>query len=166
MSNGLYEKLSILSKEAFDLLKEKGLSISIAESFTGGLIANSLIGFEGASSVVLEGIVCYSHASKCFRLGVKADTIDRFSAVSEQVVNEMIDGILSSSLSPDCAIATTGNAGPGTEENSKRGDTYIAVFANGRKIIVNKVLDGNRQENIIRGAIIAFETLIEVVKNL
>ena len=51
MSN-LLEKLSLVSKEAFDLLKSKGLTLSVAESFTGGLIVSSLIKYEGASSVV------------------------------------------------------------------------------------------------------------------
>ena len=75
-------------------------------------------------------------------------------------------GILNTKLLPDCAIATTGNAGPSVEENSKSGDTYIAVFAKGHKIIVNNVLDSSREENIVNGAIIAFETLIDLVKKI
>ncbi len=164
--NNLLEKLSLVSKEAFDLLKSKGLTLSVAESFTGGLIVSSLIKYEGASSVVKEGIVCYTHEAKRLRLGVKSSTIEQFSAVSKEVADEMLEGILRSSLNPDCAIVTTGNAGPGVEKNSKRGDTYIAVFAKGQKFLINKVIYGTREENILLGAIIAFETLIEIVKKI
>lgn len=140
-------------------------TLAIAESFTGGNIVASLVAIPGASSFVLEGLTCYSNESKSLRLGVKAETLDEFGAVSENTAREMVEGLLSSPLKPDFAVATTGNAGPGVEPLSSPGECYVAV-GNKTVISVKKLsLAGSREENISVGTLEALENLIKFVKN-
>lgn len=151
--------------EVSELFTAKKLTLAIAESFTGGTVAASVVKIAGASSYFLEGAVCYSNEAKMLRLGVKAETLDKFGAVSEQTAREMIKGLLSSPLKPDFAVATTGNAGPGAEEKSELGEAYVAAGSKENITVVRLDLKGSREENIAKGAVEALKTLIECVKN-
>ncbi|MCK5780422.1 MAG: nicotinamide-nucleotide amidohydrolase family protein, partial [Psychrilyobacter sp.] len=122
-------------------LREKDYKISLAESCTGGMIASKLIGVDGISSVFYEGIVCYSNESKKERLGVKEETLIKYGAVSEEVCNEMLEG-----LKTDVKIAVTGIAGPngGTEEKPV-GTVYIGISVEDKKVINKYNFSGNRE---------------------
>ena len=93
-------------------LIEKNISISCAESCTGGLFAGTLIGVDGISSVFERGIVTYSNRAKMEELGVKAETLDKFGAVSPETACEMASG-LAEKTGSDLCISVTGIAGPG-----------------------------------------------------
>jgi nicotinamide-nucleotide amidase len=92
-------------------------TIAVAESCTGGSIANRLTNVSGASEVFLEGCVTYSNESKVRLLGVREETLKQFGAVSEEVAREMAEGIRTRS-GADFGVSTTGIAGPtgGTTE--------------------------------------------------
>jgi len=93
------------------ILKRKKLTISCAESCTGGLLASKLTDIPGSSAYVMDAIVSYSDEAKHRLLGVKKETIKKFGAVSEQTAIEMAKGIRKRS-GTDIGISTTGIAGP------------------------------------------------------
>ena len=101
-----------------EMLIAKKLTIATAESCTGGLVASKLIEYPGISEVLLEGCVTYSNDAKMRRLGVKAETLEQFGAVSEETAREMAEGIAKTS-GADIGIATTGIAGPGGGSQEK-----------------------------------------------
>lgn len=93
------------------LLTERKTTLAVAESCTGGCIANRLTNVPGASAVLLAGLVPYSNAAKQKFLGVQADTLTRHGAVSEAVVREMAEGARQQTQAA-YALAVTGIAGP------------------------------------------------------
>lgn len=116
-----------LGERLFDILKLKKLRLSVAESFTGGRVVSSVIQNPGASEFVFEGAVTYSNESKMQRLGVSGEDLTRHGAVSSVVAYQMAAGLLKSG-NCDVAIATTGIAGPKSDDTAKPvGLCYIAV---------------------------------------
>ena len=99
------------------LLLEKGLTLSAAESCTGGLFAKTMTDIPGISEVFDRSLVTYSNKAKMEELGVKAETLEKYGAVSEETAREMAEGLERVSGSDIC-ISVTGVAGPGggTEE--------------------------------------------------
>lgn len=126
------------------LLIEKKLTISTAESCTGGMIASTLINYPGISEVFLEGAVTYSNDAKHNRLGVKNETLEKYGAVSEETAREMAIGIAKSAKT-DVSIVTTGIAGPegGTGEKPV-GLVYIGVYVQGEVTVKRCIFNGNR----------------------
>ena len=146
-----------------NLLIENNYTISIAESLTGGKIASMLVEKSGISDALLEGIVCYSNKSKITTLGVKEETLERFGAVSKAVACEMALGI-AKRLNSDFAIATTGIAGPNSDESGKPiGLVYIAIYAQGKVSISECSFVGDRELIRYRASI---EALNETRKNI
>lgn len=112
-------------------LRENGLMISAAESCTGGLFAKTITDIAGASDVFDRSIVTYSNRAKMEELGVSAETLEKYGAVSEQTAREMAEGIARVSGSDIC-VSVTGIAGPGggTEEKPV-GLIYIGLWYDG-----------------------------------
>ena len=129
----------------YDLLKEKNLTITTAESCTGGLLAGKIINVSGASDVYKEGFVTYSDEAKMKDLGVAKETLDKYSAVSSQCAEEMARGA-AKAAGADVAVVTTGIAGPegGSEENPV-GTVYIGVYYDGKTTVKRFSLGNNRQ---------------------
>ena len=129
----------------YDLLKEKNLTITTAESCTGGLLAGKIINVSGASDVYKEGYVTYSDEAKMKNLGVSKETLDQYSAVSSQCAEEMAIGA-AKAAGADVAVVTTGIAGPegGTEENPV-GTVYIGVYYQGKTTVKRYSFGTNRQ---------------------
>lgn len=115
-----------------NMLIEKNISISCAESCTGGLFAGALTDIPGISAVFERGIVTYSNRAKMEELGVSSDTLERYGAVSPQTACEMAEG-LKEKTGSDLCISVTGIAGPdgGTEEKPV-GLVYIGISYEGR----------------------------------
>ena len=115
-----------LAESTAELLLASGLRLSVAESFTGGGVASSLIAYPGMSRCLIESIVAYSNEPKKMRLGVPGDVIDKLGAVAADCAFEMASGLLGN---PDCdvVVATTGNAGPTAERDGSVGLYYVAV---------------------------------------
>ena len=99
------------------LLEEKGLTLAVAESCSGGLIGDMLTDVPGISKNFLEGAITYSNEAKIKRLGVKPETIESHGAVSRETAREMAVGI-TETTGADIGLAVTGIAGP-VEEQSK-----------------------------------------------
>lgn len=114
-------------EEIVQKLTEKGLTLTTAESCTGGLVAKRLTDVSGASAVFHGGAVTYSNRLKSEWLGVKEETLRQFGAVSEQTAREMAEGARKFAKS-DLAVAVTGIAGPNSDDTNKPlGLVYIAL---------------------------------------
>lgn len=109
-----------------ELLKEKGLTVSSAESFTGGLISKLITDVSGASSVFSLGACTYSNEAKAKILGVREETLETYGAVSKETAAEMAEGIRAVS-GADIGISTTGVAGPEPSEGKPVGKVFIGV---------------------------------------
>lgn len=116
---------SPLPKVTGDLLRKKKLTLSIAESCTGGLIASRITDIRGSSDYFLDSIISYSNEAKMKFLGVKASTLKKHGAVSKQTAMEMAEGVRIMS-GADIGISTTGIAGPaGAVKNKPVGLVWI-----------------------------------------
>ena len=148
-----------------ELLIERKLTIATAESCTGGLIASKLIEYPGISEVLLEGCVTYSNDAKMRRLGVKAETLEQFGAVSEETAREMAEGIARTS-GAEIGIATTGIAGPGGGSEEKPvGLVYMGLYYKGKTDVKKCNFAGKRQAIRERAAYTALDWLRKAMLN-
>ncbi len=134
-----------------ELLIKKGLTIAIAESCTGGLLSGRLINYPGISSVFMEGVVSYSNQSKIRLLGVRAETLEKHGAVSENTAKEMAEGICKVA-NTDVGVSITGIAGPdGGTKTRPVGLAYVGICINGITKIkkVNSTGSRNRIRNML-----------------
>lgn len=129
------------------ILIDKKVTIAVAESCTGGLVAAKLIEYPGISEVLLEGAVTYSNEAKKRRLGVKNETLSAYGAVSAETAAEMAKGIAMTS-GADIGVSTTGVAGPGPSEGKPEGLVYVGVYMGGKSYVKELHLAGKR--NVIR----------------
>lgn len=119
-----------------NMLLDKNITISCAESCTGGLFAGTLINTDGISKVFDRGIVTYSNEAKIKELGVKVETLDTFGAVSPETAAEMAEGIRAKT-GTDMAVSVTGIAGPGGGSADKPvGLVYIGIAYDGKTDVV------------------------------
>lgn len=141
------------------LLKKDGMTLSTAESCTGGYIAHLITSIAGSSAYFKGSVIAYSNQIKTNIVGVKEDTLVAHGAVSEQTVTEMALGV-KKRFKTDFAIAVSGIAGPeGGTAQKPVGTTWIAV-AGPDVLIVEKYLFGkNRQRNIRVAAVTALNKL-------
>ncbi|MDP2209020.1 MAG: competence/damage-inducible protein A [Bacteroidota bacterium] len=146
------------------LLTEKGLTISVAESCTGGLIANRITNVSGSSKYFERGVVTYSNKSKTELLGVPEELIIKHGAVSEEVAKAMAEGVRKISKT-DIGISTTGIAGPtgGTAEKpvglvwvgySDKKETFAQKFHFGDIRLITKIRASQTAMEIVRNKIL------------
>ncbi len=155
-----------LGERLFDLLKLRGLKLSTAESFTGGRVISSIITNSGASECVHEGVVSYSNDSKLERLGVKREDLIKDGAVSSIVAYQMCAGLLKGGKC-DVAIATTGIAGPKSDDTDKPvGLCYIAVGTKKGVHTYKYLLKGSREEITETAKNTALFLAIKILKNI
>ncbi|MEI3522081.1 MAG: CinA family protein [Anaerosacchariphilus sp.] len=135
-----------LAEEVVELLEKDELTVTTAESCTGGLVAARLVDVPGVSEVFKQGFITYSNKAKRKLLNVKKTTLKEFGAVSEKTAREMAKGAILAS-GADAAIATTGIAGPdgGTEEKPV-GLVYIGVSVRGQMYVEEYHFEGERSE--------------------
>ncbi len=151
IENTIYECLN---------LGKKPLTISTAESCTGGMIASKLIEVPGISENFMEAIVSYSNEAKIKRLKVKKETLEKYGAVSEEVAREMLAG-----LKTDVAISTTGIAGPGGGSKEKPvGLVYIGIRVKDKIKIFRRELKGDRNKIRQRAMMHALYNLLKILK--
>lgn len=144
-----------------DILGEKNLTLSVAESFTGGLLQDWITNIPGSSSVFLGGVVTYSNNSKETLLGVQSQTLINHGAVSEKVALEMVRGV-QKKFNSSCSISTTGIAGPGGGSEEKPvGTCYIAVRYKEKEIIKKFRFSPDREINKMRGAMMGLSLLLK-----
>lgn len=153
-----------IEKAILDIMDKKGLTLSTAESCTGGYIAQLITQHPGCSSVYAGGAVVYSYELKQSVLGVKADTLAKYGAVSEQTVKEMAAGAITH-FNTDYSVAVSGIAGPdGGTADKPVGTVWIAV-ANKNGVVAKLFTFGNkRAQNIERSAIAALTMILNLLK--
>ncbi len=148
-------------KNIIQRLIKKKLSISVAESCTGGMLSSSITSISGASKIFNIGLVTYSNLAKIKLLKVSSSNIKRYGAVSEKCCLKMVEGLSKLSKSK-INISITGIAGPkGGSKNKPVGLVYIGI-KKGKKISINKYLFKNKnRENIRKNSVKEALKLIE-----
>lgn len=129
-----------------DMLRERKMTISAAESCTGGLFAKLITDLAGSSDILNESIVTYANSAKMKYLGVSAETLEKYGAVSRQTAFEMAEGICRQS-GADVGVGITGIAGPGGGSAEKPvGLVYAGVCINGETEVKELRLTGTREK--------------------
>ncbi len=137
-----------LSQAVGDILVQQGKQIATAESCTGGYIAHLLTSVSGASAYFPGGVVSYSYEMKEKLLGVRAETLAKFGAVSEEVVREMSLGALDT-FGADVALSISGIAGPnGGTPDKPVGTVWMAVSSRDRTVVQKHLFGRDRLKNI------------------
>ncbi len=133
-----------------EALHRHGLTLSAAESCTGGLISKRITDISGCSDVFFGGCVTYTNEVKQRLLGVKSETLDAYTAVSEQVAAEMAKGVREATGS-DIGISATGIAGPGGgSEQAPVGTVYLGMSTREGESVRKLSLSSNRSREFIR----------------
>ena len=150
-----------LEEKVGELLKEKKLFLSTAESCTGGGIAVLITSIPGSSEYFNGGIVAYSKMSL---LHVSAETLEKYGAVSRETVTEMVKGAMKT-LKTDCAVATSGIAGPGGGTPEKPvGTVWIAAAYKNEIVTMKQEGDEGRKGNVKKAIQNALMLLYERLK--
>lgn len=134
-------------KEEFELialLLEKGLTISTAESCTGGMVAARLTSVSGASGAFPFGAVTYCNDAKHKVLGVSAETLEAFGAVSEKTAEEMAFGVRKI-MGADIGVSVTGVAGPNPSEGKPVGLVFVGVSSDAYSAVLENHFSGDRE---------------------
>ena len=158
------DEIRVLAERAFRLLKNKNLSIAVAESITAGGFVHYLTSVPGSSSVVTGGIVAYTIPVKVAFLDVGEMTIQKFGVVSKEVAIEMANGIRDKFMS-GIGMGVTGYAGPsGGDEFAPVGRVYWGIVGPGGQKSLQLSLEGDREgirlESIKRGMQFLIENLL------
>ncbi len=139
-----------LEQAVVDFLHNNRLTLSVAESCTGGLIAKRITDIAGCSDVFFGGCVTYTNEAKQILLGVKKETLDRFGAVSEQTAAEMAQGVRRK-LGTDIGVSATGVAGPdGGSEETPVGTVFVGISTENGEQVRRLSLSGMRSREYIR----------------
>jgi len=147
-------------------LKERGLTISVAESCTGGLVMDKITDVSGSSEYFMGGVVTYSDELKMKILGVKEETLKRVGAVSEEVAQEMAKGV-KNLTSTDIGVSTTGIAGPtGATPTKPVGLVYIGFCSVNEEIVERHIFKGDRRMVKEQAAQAALEIAIRELEKL
>ena len=154
-----------LAQTLVQLLTVTGKKIATAESFTGGLVASSIVTVSGASSVFERGFITYSNDAKADILGVDRGILDTKGAVCEDTAYEMAVGLLNQTTA-DVVIATTGLAGPNSDGTNKPvGLCYVAVGSKEGIYVYKYNFVGDRNKIIQLGVNTSLFKAIKLIKN-
>ncbi|EPO5264820.1 nicotinamide-nucleotide amidase [Providencia rettgeri] len=160
------KRLETLSIQIGLRLKEQGKTVTTAESCTGGWVAKVLTDISGSSDYFQRGFVTYSNEAKHQMIGVKSESLQRYGAVSQQVVTEMAEGALLEACA-DFAVSVSGIAGPGGGSIEKPVGTVWFGFAQkqaDQTVFVttqHRVFQGNRNEVRFQSTVYILETLLK-----
>ena len=155
-----------LARALLDLCKMRKLTIATAESCTGGLVCASLVDIPGSSAVVTTGFITYSNEAKHELLGVSAETLETFGAVSKEAAVSMATGALKKAKA-DLTVAVTGIAGPGGATPGKPvGLVHLAVAARDGRVIAREKRFGaiGRTPVRMRSVVEALKMLTELAR--
>lgn len=145
------------------LLTDRGLTITTAESCTGGRMAAAITAIPGSSAVFPGGLVTYCDAVKHRVLGVPQELLDTYGAVSEPVARAMAERA-AKVMETDLALSATGYAGPGTDDTAiPCGTVYLGLYAGGKTVCEHHVFPGDRAAVQRQAAARALEMALSVV---
>ena len=134
-----------MATELIGHLTERGLSVSVAESLTGGLLCAALTEAPGASVVIRGGVVAYATDLKASVLGVSQELLEIRGAVDPDVALEMAAGV-ATKLGSDIGLSTTGVAGPEPQDGKAVGTVFIACVWGKKRVVEELSLSGTRNE--------------------
>jgi len=155
-----------LEEEIGSILKQKGLTLGIVESATGGLLSHRITNIAGSSDYYKGSVTAYSNQVKTGVVGVKEDTLNQYGAVSPEVAEEMALGGRKI-LSADICLADTGIAGPGgATEDKPVGLFYIGLSHGERTLSRRHNFSGDREQNKQSAAEAALKWLKEYLGGL
>lgn len=155
-----------LEDVVYGLLKKHNLTISLAESCTGGLASGRLVNVSGISSLFKGAVVAYSNEVKVAELGVKNETLKSHGAVSGETVREMAQGA-ALKFGSDVSLSVSGIAGPGGGSKEKPvGTVYIALYIKDKIFVENFVMPGNREFIRFRTVSYMLNFLIQKLKEI
>ena len=143
-----------------ELLIGNSLTISVAESCTGGNLSALLTSVSGSSTYFDRGYITYSNQAKMDMLNVDAEVLERFGAVSEQTAAQMVDGVIQNSHS-DIAVSITGIAGPtgGTTEKPV-GMVCFGFCIKDKHFVETQNFSGDRESVVASSVDFAIQTLV------
>lgn len=147
-----------LEEAVLALLKERGETLTTAESLTGGMLSARMTDVSGASEVFKQGFVTYCNEAKQELLQVNKETLDTYGAVSEQTAKEMAENG-ARLTGADACVALTGNAGPTASEDKPVGLVYIACHYHGKTAVKEFRFNGERAK-IRESAVVKGLTLL------
>lgn len=150
------------ASEIIAALRDRNQTLAVAESVTGGGIANAITAAEGASHCFLGGVIAYSEASKVRDLEVSPNLISDYGVYSEEVARAMAFGA-AKRFGSDWAIATTGVAGPGASKGVAAGSVWVAFFGPDRNEALYLELPGERgsiRSGAVESALAAFARIL------
>jgi len=155
-----------LEKLVVQKLIRNNLTLSTAESCTGGLLSSTIVDVSGASKIFLGGFITYSNQEKRNRLGVKSNTLKNHGAVSSKTAEAMAKGVCMQ-VGTNIGISTTGIAGPtgGTKEKPV-GTVFIGLCYNGEVLSKRFLFRGNREKIRIRTVKMALKMLIDLIEKV
>jgi nicotinamide-nucleotide amidase len=145
------------------LLTEHSLTLSVAESCTGGNLSALLTSISGSSTYFERGYITYSNQAKIDMLNVDADILEQFGAVSEQTASDMVIGVIQNSHS-DIAVSITGIAGPtgGTVEKPV-GMVCFGFCVKDKHFVKTQHYSGDRETVVTSSVDFAIQTLIDTL---
>ncbi len=153
-----------IEKAVVDFMIKHSITLSVAESCTGGQLSQHITAIPGCSRMFLGGAISYSYQLKEKILGVKNDTLTNFGAVSEEVIKEMVTGALLN-FESDYAIAISGIAGPDGGTSDKPVGTVWIAIANKNNLQTKRFnFSGKRAQNIERSVTNALYMLFRMMK--
>ena len=144
-------------------LRERGWTLAVAESCTGGLLGHLITEVPGSSDYFMGGILAYSDQAKANLLQVRTDSLEQYGAVSEQVASEMAIGVRAL-LQTSSGLSVTGIAGPGGGTDEKPvGLTFIGLSSPQGVVVEKHIWQGTRSENKLATARAALTLLLRVM---
>ena len=146
-----------------EFFKKNGLTLSVAESCTGGLISHYITTLPGASAFFEAGVISYSARAKQKILGVSSEAISKFGMVSEETAKEMSEKMRALTKT-DFSLSTTGNLGPDVLEGKEKGLIYIAVSKKEGVFSKQIRVTGTREQNKEKASLRALKFLIETME--
>ena len=156
---------SDLIESVADLLTKKKITISTAESCTGGLLGHLLTSISGSSVYYDRGIISYTNQAKHELLNVSVDLLENYGAVSKQVAEAMAEGVRKNAQA-DIGVSTTGIAGPtGGSKEKPVGLVYIGLSTKKKTVVNRFVFDGDRLENKDSTCVEALRLIRKEVEN-
>ena len=154
------------AKELVKLLSERGMTVTTAESCTGGLVSAAITAIPGSSAVLDGALVSYATAVKGRFLNVDPQILYEIGVVSPECAEAMAKGA-AALFSADAAIAVTGNAGPSAgDPNAPVGRVYIAAYLLGRVTVRELNLPGDREQVRACAAKEAISLLCEQIREI
>lgn len=158
----------LIEKFTVDLLKEKKLTLSCAESCTGGYFGKRITDIPGASTVFRGGFITYTNEAKINLLGVNPETLKKHTAVSHETAKEMAQGTRER-LKTDIAVSITGEAGPNPDPSTNMdvGTVFIGIATNDKAYSVNLQISRQRDREYIRrvASSRAMREIIKLIEN-